>query len=329
MKINKTFVSLIIILSNLAACKPKLVQSETKIAEGTEVTSGKLLSSTVAVFRPKGICSGVVIGKQVILTAAHCVPGFDLYAHSRGKHVDELDADSEKNRLAMHVSFGPNIRSEQARKLKVLDMRVHPFRVENAKTFKNEVKLNRFFNGVPPKTSSDKNKDFVALVDAFMRNTRTDRDLAVLKVEEFGESLTPVAVALGEYKHPNRVSIPNGVVAGYGVSWPGNKDTGVLKSKNVSKIEISGFRGLSQYFYEGVGTQAGDSGGPLFEKRGDSLILLGVAALTIYPSDDENRNASKDAMHFYSSPAGDRKWIEDSIRDFGLDTKIEWKEVLE
>ncbi len=270
---NKFLLGLVAL--SLAACapanQPALATTDraSRILGGEAVVATDVIAkSTVAVFDTfqGGACTGTLLSKNVILTAAHCVQSGKGY---------------------LKVLFGLDLKS--AHSIDALEAKGHDRYMEAMDDL--EKILQAILDVTLP--GDERQQKLFAAMDDY----KNWGDVALIKIgEDAPAGFVPAEVLEDGRYLQNGATI---TLAGYGITKPyseqkpDDKDESILRKVD-TKISNAVFSETEMSFdqTEGRGACHGDSGGPAYVKIGEKLKLFGITSRGLNDPDDSCRKLS-------------------------------------
>lgn len=286
---NKLLLSVLAL--SLLACAPALQPALTANEQTPQILGGEAVlatdeisKSTVAVFDTfqGGTCTGTLLSKNIILTAAHCV-------------------QSGKGFLA--VLFGLDLKS--AAKFDASESLGHNRYLEAMEDL--EKILQAIIDVTLP--GDERQQKLFAAMDDY----KNWGDIALIKIDQDAPAGYVPASLLEDGRY-----LQNGAtitLAGYGITKPYSeqnpeaKDESILRKVDI-KISNAVFSETEISFdqTEGRGACHGDSGGPAFIKIGDKLKLFGITSRGLKDPEDSCRQFSG-----YTYFPAYKTWVSETI----------------
>lgn len=288
------------LLWSLVSCSPKTEQNvaflkRTSIINGQNVESSHILAqSIVGVYNVKNeaICTGTLIGANLVLTAAHCVP--EKASHT--KIIFSLDLDSTINSRELDI--------KQDYMLSVTDFKVAPG--WNPKDLsegfnKKDLALMKFKGPIPTGFKPATFLHDTALLKPGISVTVAGfgvNDVEVEKINPTQFKGLEEAIEFGEVICDEDDSGKRGdcfSIYTYGEGLLRYTEAPISKI-HTSEVELDEKK---------AGTCVGDSGGPAFIKINDSYFLFGVTS---------RGSAFCDEVGVYTNALYFLKWINDTAK---------------
>jgi secreted trypsin-like serine protease len=288
-------------LLSIAACAPKSSDmpanlKNSSVINGTLVKEADVIAmSTVAIYNTKDmyLCTGTIIGENIVLTAAHCAPE----KPSQLKIVFSTDMDDTLN------SREPDVLAERV--LPVTDFKAHSKWDPNNETVQFntfDIALIKFKGSLP--------KGFVAA--SIIKDDSTLKKGDVITVAGFGVSFVDTTKEINPKKYPH---IQEAIEAGQVICDEDSKGNPI----NCFKVEMEG-EGILRTTEAPIsmvietefhlnetkaGTCSGDSGGPAYVKNGNELLLVGVTS---------RGSALCNEVGVYTRAQTFKTWIDETIK---------------
>jgi secreted trypsin-like serine protease len=249
------------------------------IIEGTQAApESPLKRSTVKIYLPGNhICSGVLLNDQVVLTAAHCV---NHYGGSSGMSVAIPGADYRCNSIAVEeIALAPKISAD--------------------KKFRPDVALLKLTKKICA-------PGLVTLGDT----SKTDD---VLNVAGFGDGTTPGDLDFVTLKQVS--SDKNYLQDLFLKDSP--QDPGVLDNWHYL---LENYDEFSEMYFFGLilnplqSTCFGDSGGPVFLEKNDTLQVFGLVGGAFPHAKKGVRNCQDSYLQFFAPVGPSIDWIQSQLK---------------
>lgn len=207
-------------------CTVLLCQSAAAIVGDAEIADYRIVRPALLVSRPHGACSAAMIGRDLVLTAGHCVTSTEC--------VD------------LASPYGIDMTTESCVVTGTVKVAGRGSKWINAKA--------------------------VVLHPQYNRNKRQGPDLALIQLETpLPQHLTPALISTRPIRPGDRLTI-----VGYGINDSGKQDYKARMATLTVDRSLRLFDPATLGEESKLGGAGGDSGGPAFDMRVGSPLLVGI-----------------------------------------------------